>query len=287
MSDPHNHQSQSPVLSDRGRWEDYTPFRDIYRGITLEAEDLLLLESFQVAYLPGYTPERELAAVLHAYPAIRNFMVKKCPSVTGYVRRITRQYEPTGDEKELAKCADRLVWAVADLIIFNKCPEAYDQLAFHGWDFREVTIITPLEGKVVIDGGAGTGRVALEGARTARQVYAVEPVARLRQFIRDKAKEAYLDNVYVTDGFLHAIPLPDSFADVLITSHALGWQLDKELREFERVVKKGGFIIHCPGTAEAPGEQAQHYRLISANWGYESSRYEETDGWKRKYWKQV
>jgi hypothetical protein len=47
-------------------------------------------------------------------------------------------------------------------------------------------------------------------------------VTRLKQFIHARASEADLDNAFVVDGFLHAIPLPDGFADVLITLHALG-----------------------------------------------------------------
>ena len=87
------------------------------------------------------------------------------------------------------------------------------------------------------------------------------------------------------DGFLNAIPLPDRFADVLITSHGLGWRLKSEQREFERVVKKGGFIIHCPGTARS--EEEQHTRLVSADLGYEFSWYQAPDARKRKYWKQL
>ena len=175
----------------------------------------------------------------------------------------------------------------ADLIVYNKCPEAYDSLEFHNWDFGEITMITNLDLKVVIDGGAGIGRVALEAARAARQVFAVEPVSRLRQFIRQKALQVGLRNVFVVDGVLDAIPLPDGFADVLITSHALGWRLEDELREFERVVKGGGFIIHCPGTAEVLAAEETHSHLISPAWGYEVSRYRESDGWKRKYWKHL
>lgn len=265
----------------------YDMFKEVFKGVSLEVEDLYLLEAFQIGYFPGWAPDRELAAVLHANPPVRRFMLKKCPAITDYIGKIMGQYGPAADEKELAEYADRLLWKIADWLVYSKCPEAYDRLEFHGWDFREITVITPLDGKTVIDGGSGTGRVALEAARTAGQVYAVEPVGRLRQFIRDKATEAYLSNIYVMEGFLHAIPLPDSFADILITSHALGWQLEKELREFERVVRKGGYIIHCPGTAEDPEEEAKHYRLTSPDWGYEFSRYRESDGWKRKYWKQV
>ena len=169
-------------------------------------------------------------------------------------------------------------------------PDLYDGLEFHGWDFAEVTSITPLVGKVVVDVGAGTGRVALEAATTAHTVFAVEPVARLRQFTREKAAQQGLCNVHVLDDLGHAIPLPDGFADVVITSHALGLRLEEELEEFERVAMTGGYIIHCPGTAETPhdkSENEQHERLVSPEWGYKFARYREADGWKRKYWKHL
>jgi ubiquinone/menaquinone biosynthesis C-methylase UbiE len=190
-------------------------------------------------------------------------------------------------QAELENSTDKVGWTIADVLVYNKYPEVYDSLEFHNWDFQEVTSITSLDKRVVIDGGAGTGRVALEAAYSARWVFAVEPVARLREFIRNKASKTGVSNVFVIDGFLHAIPLPDEFADVFITSHALGWRLEEELKEFERVVKKGGFVIHCPGTAETADEGEQHSLLISPTWGYEYSRYRESDGWKRKYWKKL
>ena len=265
----------------------YSTFRRLFKGVSLKVEDLYLLESFQISYFPGYVSEREFAAVLWAYPPIKCFLEKKCPSITDFIEHVTACYGPASNQQELTECSETLVWAIADLLIYNKCPEAYDKLEFHNWDFHEVTTITSLDQKLVIDGGAGTGRVALEAARTARQVFAVEPVTRLRQFIREKALKTRLSNVFAIDGFLHNIPLPDGFADVLITSHALGWQLEDELREFERVTKKGGFIIHCPGTAEEASDEYKHSRLVSSDWQYEFSRYREADGWKRKYWKQL
>jgi ubiquinone/menaquinone biosynthesis C-methylase UbiE len=263
-------------------------FKGIFRGVSLEIEDLYLLESFQIGYFRDLVPEKEFAAVLHAYPSIHSFLVKRCPDITDYIERVLAEHYPAPNEKDLEACIDKIVWTVADLIVYNKCPKAYDSLEFHGWDFREITVITSLDDKVVIDCGAGTGRVTLEAARTARYVYAVEPVARLRQFIREKVAGNFLKNVFVMDGFLHSIPLPDNFADILITSHALGWQLQEELWEFERVVKKGGFIIHCPGTVKVPPEEQHvHHHLISPDWRYEYAEYRESDGWKRKYWKQL
>jgi SAM-dependent methyltransferase len=260
-------------------------FKQMFRGVVLEVEDLYLLEAFQIDYFPGWVSEQELAVVLWAQPGIRRFLVKKHPPIAGFVEGAMAQFGAASDQKELQDSAQNLVWTIADMLVYNKCPEAYDALSFHNWDFREITDLVSLEDQVVIDGGAGTGRVALEAARTARNVFAVEPVTRLRRYIQEKASEAGLRNVFVLDGFLHAIQLPDDSADVLITSHALGWHLEDELAEFERVVRKGGFNVHCPGRAE--GEEETHSRLVSSDWGYEFSRYEEADGWKRKYWKQL
>jgi ubiquinone/menaquinone biosynthesis C-methylase UbiE len=262
-------------------------FKKMFRGAVLEIEDIFLLEAFQIAYLPGWVPEREFAAILWAHPALKRFLAKRNPSVRPFLERLLDEHGSAPNPEALAVAGDQVVWTIADLLVYNKCPEVYDALEFHGWDFGQVTSITSLEGKRVVDAGAGTGRVALEAARHAAQVFAVEPVGRLRQFIRDRADKVGLDNLFVVDGFLRAIPLPDDFAQVLITSHALGWDLEEELAELERVVRPGGHIIHCPGTAEIPGEEAQHRHLISPAWGYRSSRYREADGWKRKYWKQL
>lgn len=259
--------------------------RKLFSGADLQIEDLCLLESFQIEYLDGWVPEREFASVLWAHPPIDRFLRERRPEVSSFLDATKGRFGPAVDEGELANAEETVVWTIADLLVYNKCPDLYDRLPFHGWDFAEVTNITPLGDKVVVDVGSGTGRVALEAATMADAVFAVEPVGRLREFIRDKAARRGLDNVCVVEGFCHSIPLPDSFADVVITSHALGWRLEEELREFERVAAPDGHVIHCPGTDKS--EVEQHERLISPEWGYEFARYQEGDGWKRKYWKQV
>ena len=259
----------------------------MFSGVELELSDLYLLESFQISYLPGWIPEEEFACVIEHNPEIAVFLEKKYPPIALFINRIREENSSSVPDKCSRECAERLLWTIADMLVYGKCPEVYDSLDFHSWDFGEITSITPLEGLTVIDAGSGTGRVALEAAETASSVYAVEPVTRLRRFIREKASLQNKSNLHVTDGFLHCMPFPDSFADVLITSHALGWRLDSELREFERVVGNGGHIIHCPGTPLEDNSGSIHEVLISPEWGYSFGVYSETDGDKRKYWKQL
>lgn len=261
--------------------------RRVFEGVDLHVEDLYLLEPFQIEYFPGWVPQRELASVLWAHPAIDRFLRTRAPAIAMFLDATKARHSSPADRSDLTQSEDTVIWTIADLIVYNKCPEVYDRLEFHNWDFGEVTNITPLKGRVVVEVGSGTGRVALEAAASASAVVAVEPVRRLRHFIRDKAQQWDRRNIRVVAGFGHDIPLPDDSADVVITSHALGWRLDDELAEFERVVAPAGYIIHCPGTAEIGAEEQQHRRLVESAWNYRFARYREADGWKRKYWKQL
>jgi SAM-dependent methyltransferase len=262
--------------------------KKMFRGVTLEVDDIFLLESFQIGYLPGWVSKKDMSAVIHRRPDIEIFLRKKHPPVSSYLDAIKEKHPEEIDDTELMAAADRLLWTFADMIVYSKCPDVYDSLEFHDWDFSQVTSIVSLEGKTVIDAGAGTGRVTFEAAPAAIAVYAVEPVTRLRSFIREKARtRPEWSNVYAVDGFLHELPFPDSFAHVLITSHALGWKLEEELPEMERVVKRGGCILHCPGSSANDSSGGVHETLLAEPWYYEHSIYEESDGKKRKYWKKV
>ena len=261
--------------------------RELFQGVDLEIEDIYLLERFQIAYLPERVPQREFAAVLWANASIKRFLITKHPPIAGFIEDVLARYGPAPNQGELDAFSDRFVWEIADLLIYVKRPDAYDERATRGWDFDEVTSIVPLENKVVIDAGAGTGWVAFAAARTARLAFAVEPVASLRQFIREKAARIGVTNLYAIDGFLHAIPLPDEFTDVLITSNAIGWQLEDELREIERVVKKDGYAIHLFDSPSDAKDTPLHTHLTSSEWGYTHSQYKDKDSWKIKYWKQV
>jgi SAM-dependent methyltransferase len=139
---------------------------------------------------------------------------------------------------------------------------------------------------VVIDAGAGTGRVAFAVAPLARHVFAVEPVATLRRFAREKATALRIGNLFVLDGLLSAIPLPARTADVLLTCQAIGWDLAPELAEVERVVKEGGTAMHMfagPGVTQSGNPL--HDPLLAH--GYRSDIFEKGDLRMIRYWKQI
>ncbi len=261
--------------------------REMFQGVDLGVQDLYLLERHQIAYLPDRVPQQEFASVLWANPSIKRFLIAKHPPIADFIEDVLARYGPASNQQELDAHSDRLVWEIAEQFIYTKHPEVYDERAVVGWDFDDVTSIVPLEHKIVIDAGAGTGQVAFAAAQTARLVFAVEPGSSLRQFIRAKAARIGATNLYALDGFLHAIPLPDGFADVLITSRAIGWQLEDELCEIERVLKAGGYAIHLSGPASDTEDSPLHACLTSSQWGYTYSRYEDKEGWKSKYWKRL
>ena len=200
--------------------------RGLFPEISLNWEDLLLLETFQIKYLPDRVPVKEFATLLHTYPVLHRFLVSKYPSINTFISRILKENRPGKDEAMIEEQCQEALWEIADLIIYNKHPEQFDVQAPIRWQIGEITTITSLEGKVVADVGAGSGRIAFLVAPQAHTVFAVEPVGSLRNFMKEKATKKGMKNLYVLDGTLHSIPLPDNSLDVLITSNAIGCNLN-------------------------------------------------------------
>ena len=64
--------------------------RKLFSGISLCVEDLLLLESFQVKYLPERVPQKEFAALIRKFPFIKNYLILRDPSIKNFIRRCQR-----------------------------------------------------------------------------------------------------------------------------------------------------------------------------------------------------
>jgi len=257
-----------------------------FPGLIIKAEDLLLLEDFQVKYLPDRILEKEFSILLQAYPMVHRFLVLKYPPIEDFINSILPAHKPAENEDILEDSCQDLLWEIADLIVYTKYPEVYDEQSGLIWELSELSSVTSIEGKTILDAGAGTGRLAFMVAPVAGTVYAMEPVGNMRRFIREKAARMNTKNLFVIDGFLDSIPLPDKSLDILMTANAIGWNLEEELKEIERIIKPGGYAIHLL-KSDIQVENPFHDLLTSKAWIYDFTRSDCDGGMKIKYFKKV
>ena len=100
-------------------------------------------------------------------------------------------------------------------------------------------------GEKVVDCGSGSGADSLIAARLvgpAGRVIGVDMTPEMLGKARRNAAEAGLTNVEFRDGHLESLPVPDAWADVVISNGVLNLVPDKEaaLTEMHRVLKPGG-----------------------------------------------
>jgi SAM-dependent methyltransferase len=252
---------------------------------SLSFNTILLLERVQLSWLPGWVPEAELGIALRANPAVEWYMRHKCPALNEWLDQVMLRVgedQPSGPRVRQAE--EAILRTIDDLVTYAVAPEIYDAQPFLQWDSRELTSLVDFTAKRVIDVGAGTGRLAFIAAERAEAVFAVEPVANLRRYVKDKATQRGVKNVFPVDGLITDLPFPGRFADVTMEGHVFGDLPEKEYREMVRVTKPGGMLISCPGNLDRDDDRHQFF--ISK--GFQWSRFEEPgEGMRRKYWKRV
>lgn len=258
--------------------------REQYPEIILHAEDLLLLEAFQINYLPDRVAAKEFATLLSEYPVVHRFLVARCPHIASFLTKLLDENKLVTDSEQIKEHCREALWEIADLIIYNKHPELYDRKTRIQWDIIEITSVTSLDSKTVADIGAGSGRIAFLLAPHVQTVFAIEPIASFRSFMKEKAENQEVKNLFVMDGTLDSIPLPDDSLDVLITSNAIGWNLEEELKEIERVVRPGGCAIHLL-QSESQLEDPLQGRATSEPWKYHYTQNIDERTMKIKYYK--
>jgi hypothetical protein len=250
----------------------------------LSFNSLLLLERVQLSWIPRYmhVPEKELAIALRANRVVEWYFRHKCPELNLWLDRVLAGPDTSNEAVEIRKAEIAVMRALVDWLVYVIDPATYDAQPFLKWDSGELTSLVDFTDKIVIDVGAGTGRLALIAAPFAKAIFAVEPVANLRVFLKVKVSNLGLKNVFPVDGLIVDIPFPDGFADVTMAGHAFGDEPEEECRELERVTRSEGMIALCPANKDLDNDR--HSFLISK--GFQWSRFEEPhDGMMRKYWK--
>lgn len=102
-----------------------------------------------------------------------------------------------------------------------------------------------LTGEHVVDVGSGAGIDSLIAAKMVSpsgRVVGVDMTPEMRDRARTAAEKANLTNVEFRDGYAETLPVPDEWADVVISNGVLNLVPDKRaaLSEMHRVLKPGG-----------------------------------------------
>jgi ubiquinone/menaquinone biosynthesis C-methylase UbiE len=101
--------------------------------------------------------------------------------------------------------------------------------------------------------------------------------------MRQKAARNGITNLFVLDGILESIQLPENSLDMLFTSNAIGWSIERELQEIERIVKQNGMACHMIRMQDKLDERPVHETLVSDTWKYKFSVTPDENFIKAKY----
>lgn len=100
-------------------------------------------------------------------------------------------------------------------------------------------------GEKVVDAGSGAGFdcfVAAKQVGPTGKVIGVDMLAEMLEKSRASAKTMALDNVEFREGIIEKMPVPDAWADVVISNGVINLCADKKqaMQEIWRVLKPGG-----------------------------------------------
>ena len=131
---------------------------------------LLLLEPLHVRYLAQRHPSAEMGTALKANPVVRWYLEQIYPPITAHIQACLALAEddPTTQERRASELV--ILEGMQDWLIYVLDPALYDRLEFLGWDDNSLLNMADFKNKVVIDVGAGTGRLAFTVPIIARVV---------------------------------------------------------------------------------------------------------------------
>ena len=114
--------------------------------------------------------------------------------------------------------------------------------------------ITSLENRIVLDLGAGTGRLACMLAPLVSCVYAFDIAPDMLRVCREKLTESGLSNWAINIADHRQLPLADGSADLIVSGWSVSYlavwnpetwraELEKAVEEMKRVLKRDSYIV--------------------------------------------
>lgn len=158
-------------------------------------------------------------------------------------------------------------------LTFGAHAAAYER-ARPDWPEEAARWLVPEDAELVVELGAGTGKLTRPIAALGVRDVAVEPDARMLAVLRGVGLEGI-------EGSAEAIPLGDGEADAVVAGSALHWfDLDAALPEFHRVLRPAGRL------AFGWNHRDERHPTIAAMSEaiYASRPSGQTSGWRRRDW---
>ncbi|HEV2238822.1 MAG TPA: class I SAM-dependent methyltransferase [Ktedonobacterales bacterium] len=179
------------------------------------------------------------------YAALAQRIERALPPDDGAAFGRARRQPTMADARAAARCAllDQLFWE----LIYWRTPDEYERLTAGEQVHLGALDVARVDGAVVLDAGAGTGRLTLPLARRARRVYAMDAAPPMLRLLERKVAAADLGNVELVRGAFRRVPLPDASVDAVIACSAFGTTEARGgacgLDELRRVTRPGGRIV--------------------------------------------
>jgi ubiquinone/menaquinone biosynthesis C-methylase UbiE len=120
---------------------------------------------------------------------------------------------------------------------FGQVADAYDR-GRPGYPAEAATWLVGGEARVVLELGAGTGKLTAQLVALGHDVHATDPDPEML-----KVLSRHLPDVRVSEASAEAIPLPDRSVDVVVAAQSFHWfDHDVAMPEIARVLKPGGHL---------------------------------------------
>jgi len=158
-------------------------------------------------------------------------------------------------------------------LTFGAQADVYER-ARPDWPEEAARWLVPEDAELVVEVGAGTGKLTRAVAALGVRVVAVEPDPRMLAVLRERGLEG-------VEGSAEAIPVGAGEADAVVAGSSLHWfELDEALAEFGRVLKPAGRFAFGWNHRDA-----RHPTIGSMSEViYASAPSQKTLGWQRKDW---
>jgi ubiquinone/menaquinone biosynthesis C-methylase UbiE len=125
---------------------------------------------------------------------------------------------------------------------------------YHGNILKALTEITDLENRLVLDLGAGTGRLTCLLAPHVQHVHAFDISAEMLRVCREKLSKMNLSNWKIDLADHRQLPIDDNSANLVVSGWSLSYlavwnketwrvELEKWLGEMKRVLRQNSFIV--------------------------------------------